>query len=220
MRVLALADRPFHADPVALTNRHDLDAVVCLGDLQPSWMEKLDRVHLPKLGVRGNHDAQPYMEQFGIEDLHMRRMELDNGLTVCGFEGCVAYPRGRGAHGPAYTQREAAKLMRRLPPADIVVCHCPPFGVNDDAEDPAHVGFEALRAWVLEHRPRLLLHGHTHPMPGRMLSRLGETRIVYVSGARIVELPRPRVEPEGATAAERAGRMLHRLRPGVATPPA
>jgi Icc-related predicted phosphoesterase len=48
------------------------------------------------------------------------------------------------------------------------------------------VGFTALREWVLEHRPRLLLHGHTQP--GELLERLGDTRVVYVNGARIVEL--------------------------------
>ncbi len=188
MRALALADRPFHADPAALAAQHDLDLVVCLGDLQPSWMERLDRVKLPKLGVRGNHDAEPYMEHFGIEDLHLRRVTLDAGVSVCGFEGCVSYHRGRGDRGPVYTQREAAKLIRRLPPADVLICHCPPFGVNDDPDDPAHVGFEALRDWVLEHRPRLLLHGHTHPHPGRLVARLGDTEVVYVNGARVVAL--------------------------------
>jgi uncharacterized protein len=189
MRALALADRPFHADARALVAQHDLDAVLTLGDLQPSWLETLDFVHLPKLGVRGNHDDEPYMEQFGIEDLHLRRLELDGGLSVAGFEGCVAYPRGRGGCGPAYSQREAAKLIRRLPPADVLICHCPPFGVNDDPDDPAHVGFEALREWVLEHRPGLLVHGHTHPNPAALVHRIGDTRVVYVNGARVVDLP-------------------------------
>ena len=91
MRALALADRPFHADSRALAAQHDLDVILCLGDLQPSWLETLEFVHLPKLGVRGNHDNEPYMEQFGIEDLHLRRVELDSGLSVCGFEGCVEH---------------------------------------------------------------------------------------------------------------------------------
>jgi uncharacterized protein len=188
MRALALADRPFHADPWALADQHRLDAVLCLGDLQPSWLEALDRVRLPKLGVRGNHDTEAYMEQFGIEDLHLRRVELDCGTSVSGFEGCVEYPRGRGDHGPVYSQRKAAKLVCKLPAADVLICHCPPYGVNDDPEDPAHVGFEALRDWVLEHRPRVLLHGHTHPHPGTLVKRLGDTRVVYVSGARVVDL--------------------------------
>ena len=189
MRALALADRPFHLDARALAARRDLEAVLCLGDLQPSWLETLDFVRLPKLGVRGNHDAEPYMEKFGVEDVHLRRVDLEGGLTVCGFEGCVEYRRERGERGPVYSQREAARLIRRLPPADVVVCHCPPYGVNDDPDDPAHVGFVALRDWVLEHRPKLLLHGHTHPNPAALVTRLGDTRVVYVNGARIVDLP-------------------------------
>jgi Icc-related predicted phosphoesterase len=188
MRVLALADRPFHADPAVLAEQHGVDAIVCLGDLQPSWMETLDRVRLPKLGVLGNHDDDPYMDWFGIEDMHMRRIELDHGPSVAGFEGCVSYRRGIGPVGPSYSQRQAAKLLRRLPAADIVVTHCPPYGVNDDPDDPAHVGFTALREWVLEHKPKVLLHGHTHPQPGTLDHRLGDTRIVYVNGARVVEV--------------------------------
>jgi uncharacterized protein len=189
MRALVLADRPFHADPAALAGQRGVQVVLCLGDLQPSWVERLDRVRLPKLGVQGNHDGEAYMEQVGIEDVHLRRVALDGGPSVCGFEGCVAYGRDTGERGPTYTQRKATKLVRRLPPADVLICHCPPFGVNDDPDDPAHVGFEGLRDWVLEHRPKLLLHGHTHPHPGRMVTRLGDTRVVYVNGARIVDLP-------------------------------
>jgi hypothetical protein len=33
-----------------------------------------------------------------------------------------------------------------------------------------------------------VLHGHTYPPPGRIVRRLGATRIEHVSGARIVEL--------------------------------
>src|SRR3954447_21517210 len=188
MRVLALADRPFHVDPARLATEQEVDAVFTLGDLQPSWMETLDRLQLPKFGVYGNHDGEPYMEWFGIEDLHLRRVELDSGLSVAGFQGCVSYRRSGGKVGPSYTQREAARLVRKLPAADILICHCPPRGVNDDPDDVAHVGFEALREWVDEHRPLALLHGHTHPQPGRIVERDGDTRVVYVNGARTVAI--------------------------------
>jgi Icc-related predicted phosphoesterase len=188
MRLLALADRPFHADAARIAEQRHVDAVVCLGDLQPSWLETLDRVALPKLGVYGNHDDRPYMDWFGIENLHLRRVDLDPGLSFCGFEGCVTYQRGRGKVGPSYSQRAAKKLVRKLPAADVLLCHCPPLGVNDDPEDRAHIGFEGLRAWVLDHGPRLLLHGHTHPQPGRLTARIGNTRVIYVNGARVVDL--------------------------------
>ncbi len=188
MRVLALADRPFHADAATLAAQNQVDAIVCLGDLQPSWLEALEGCPLPKLGVYGNHDDEPYMGWFGIDDLHMRRIDLDGGPAFCGFEGCVSYRRGGGKVGPSYSQKEAAKLIRRLPAADVLVCHCPPYGVNDDPYDPAHVGYEALRDWVLEHQPRWLLHGHTHPLPGQLTNRIGETRVAYVHGAKVLEL--------------------------------
>ena len=190
MRLLALADRPFHVDVATLAEQRGVDAVVCLGDLQPSWLESLERVRLPKLGVYGNHDGEPYMEWFGIEDVHMRRIDLDRGPAFVGFEGCVSYrpERGRGPAGPTYSQRRAARLARRLPGADVLLCHCPPLGVNDDPDDPAHVGYSALRDWVLEHEPRYLLHGHTHPQPGRIATRLGRTRVVYVNGAKVLDV--------------------------------
>lgn len=188
MRVLALADRPFHGDVVSLADQHGVDAVVTLGDLQPSWLETLDRSGLPKLGVYGNHDDERYMPWFGIDDVHLRKIDLDAGISFSGFEGCVSYRRAGRHVGPSYSQKEAARLVRRLPAADVLLCHCPPRGVNDDPDDPVHVGYEALRGWVLDKRPRWLLHGHTYPTPGRLVERIGDTRVAYVSGARVVDL--------------------------------
>lgn len=128
------------------------------------------------------------MDRFGIDDIHLRRIELDHGPSISGFQGCVTYPDRRGETGPAYSQRQARRLVRRLPPADILLCHCPPSDVNDDPRDPAHRGFDALRHWVLEHRPRLLLDGHTHPEPAPVQTRLGATRVVHVNAARIIDL--------------------------------
>jgi hypothetical protein len=176
MRVLALADRPFHADVAKLANQYDVEAIVTLGDLQPSWLESLDAVRLPKLGVYGNHDDEPYMTWFGIDNVHVNRIDLDNGLSFSGLEGCVTYRRsGTAPVGPSYTQRQAKRLCRKLPAADV-------------PDDPAHIGFDALRKWVLDKRPKWLLHGHTYPTPGQLQERLGDTRVVYVNGARVVNL--------------------------------
>jgi Icc-related predicted phosphoesterase len=189
MRVLALADRPFHADVAKLASNYDVDAILTLGDLQPSWLESLDKCCQPKLGVYGNHDDEPYMTYFGIDNVHLNEISLDNGMSFAGFEGCVTYRRsGLGRVGPSYTQKQAKKLIKKLPPADVLLCHCPPRGVNDDPDDPAHIGWEALREWVLEHNPRWLLHGHVHPLPGTLLDRIGDTRVVYVNGAKVLNL--------------------------------
>jgi uncharacterized protein len=168
--------------------QHGVDAIVTLGDLQPSWLETLDRVHVPKLGVYGNHDDEPYMTWFGIDNLHLNRIQLDSGLSFAGFEGCVTYRRSGRRAGPTYTQEQAAKLARKLPAADVLVCHCPPLGVNDDPDDVAHIGFEGLRDYVWRHHPRFLLHGHTYPQPGRIVDHVGDTRVFYVNGARVIDL--------------------------------
>ena len=116
----------------------------------------------------------------------LARVEVD-GWSFAGFEGSV-HRHAPGLH--EYSQEEAARYVRDLPAADVLVAHSPPFGVNDEPDDPAHVGFEALRDWVERHRPRYVLHGHTTPDPRTRVWRLGATEIVWVRGAVTLELRR------------------------------
>ena len=185
MRVLALADRPPPLDPVLMARQCGVDAVFCLGDLDRAWIEDLSDLRFPLLGVHGNHDPEGLLPDLAIEDMHLRRTQLGGDVTVAGFEGCVRYRRGAPHQ---YGQREARRLARRLPAADVLICHCPPAGINDDPDDAAHRGFEGLREWVDRHRPRHVLHGHTHPQPGQTIGRYGETRVHYVSGAQLIRL--------------------------------
>jgi len=178
MRVLALADAPPAIVP------RDVDAVLWLGDLEPAWVEPIRDLAVPKLGVHGNHDAPDALDDFGVTDVHLRVEPLGE-LSVTGFQGCPRY-RADGAY--QVTQQEAAALAARLPAADVLLTHAPPLGVNDEPDDPAHTGFAALRDWVEAHRPRWLLHGHTHPRPAAATTRLGETHVVHVHGASVVTL--------------------------------
>jgi Icc-related predicted phosphoesterase len=184
MRILALADEPARVDLARLVEDNRPDAVVTLGDLESQWLAPLAGLGVPALGVHGNHDAAGQLEALGVADVHLRRVEL-NGVSFAGFEGCVRYGRG-GPH--QYTQAQASRLAAVLPPADVLLCHCPPAGVNDEPGDRAHVGFEGLRAWVERNRPRHLLHGHTTPDPRARVRSLGPTTVTWVRGARIVEL--------------------------------
>jgi Icc-related predicted phosphoesterase len=185
MRVLALADRRPLVDPRRLAVEARVAAVIFLGDLDRGWIDPLVGLDVPLLGVHGNHDPPGLLSELGVTDLHLRLAQV-GGLRFAGFEGCVRYRR-TGEH--QYTQQEAAKLVRKLRPADVLVSHCPPRGINDDPDDRAHTGFDALRDWVDRHRPRHLLHGHTHPLPGRVLRAHGPTRVHYVRDAAVLELP-------------------------------
>jgi Icc-related predicted phosphoesterase len=170
--VLALADEPPHAPLAQLVSALEPDLILLLGDLEPAWTDGLAELDLPKLGVRGNHDAPEALAAVGAEDLHLRTLDW-GGLTFAGF-GWTA-------------EEQAAELLEHLPVADVLLTHSPPAGVNDDPDDPLHRGSPALRAWVDRHQPRVLLHGHTYPaLPVR---QLGTTRVVYVRGAVPVRLP-------------------------------
>jgi Icc-related predicted phosphoesterase len=172
-------------DPAAMAEQARVDAVLCLGDLDLAWIQSLRTLEVPRLGVHGNHDPEGLLHELEIEDLHGRRTSV-GGLTMAGLQGCVRYSREGGPY--QYTQREGVRMARRLPAADVLLCHCPPRGINDDPEDPAHIGWEGLRAWVDRHQPRALLHGHTHPVGGRVTTRHGATRVHWISGARILSL--------------------------------
>jgi uncharacterized protein len=185
LRLLAVADEAPPVDAAELVAGNEPDAVVTLGDLPEDWLLGLREVDVPRLGVHGNHDREHVLSDAGICDLHLRRVDL-GGWSFAGFEGCVRY--SDGPH--QYTQEEAGELARQLPAADVLLCHCPPAGVNDEPDDPVHAGFWALREWVERHAPRYLLHGHTTPDPRRRSTRLGETAVIWVRGAQTVVLER------------------------------
>ena len=155
------------------------ELILVLGDLEPAWTEGLAEVDLPKLGVRGNHDAEHALEALGVEDLHLAGAEV-GGLRFAGFGGS---PRYSTDGGNEWTEAEAEELLTRLPAADVLLTHSPPEGVNDEPDDHVHRGSAALRAWVERNRPAWLLHGHTLPHPARQVHHLGATRVVHVRGA-------------------------------------
>jgi Icc-related predicted phosphoesterase len=185
MRLLAVADQAPHIPLERLVGHHRPDAVVLLGDLDPEWLDPLSRfADLPVLGVYGNHDDGSYLEARNTTDLHLSCADVGD-LRFAGFEGCVRYKHDVPLQ---YSQREASKLARRIPAADILLSHAPPRGVHEEPDDRAHEGFDALRAYIEAVQPRLAIHGHT-PAPPRRPVRIGDTQVIHVVGAQLVEVP-------------------------------
>jgi uncharacterized protein len=182
--VLALADEPPHRPIPELVEGLGPELILLLGDLEPAWTDGLAEVDLPKLGVRGNHDAVDALAVVGAEDLHLRAVE-QGGLTFTGFGGSPRYSKEGDNE---WTEEEAQQMLEQLPSADVLLTHSPPAGVNDEPDDRVHRGSAALRAWVDAHQPGWLLHGHTLPDPARAVSQLGPTRVVHVRGAVPIEL--------------------------------
>jgi len=185
MRILVIADRAPDKRVQDILAESPIDLIVTLGDLELSQIRALEDVtDIPKVGVYGNHCSGMYMPGLGIENMHLATKEI-SGFVFGGFEGCVKY---KESSAKMYTQEEASALLANFPKVDIMIVHCPPFGVNDDQSDIAHTGFIGLRDYVEREGPKMLLHGHTYPTAQEMVTQLGETRIEYVFGHRIIEI--------------------------------
>jgi uncharacterized protein len=184
LRALALADEAPYI-PIQRLLARGVDIVLCLGDLTRTDLEPLAGVQLPKLGVFGNHDDGGEFDGLGIENVHLRSVEVC-GLTFGGFSGSHEYRPAKGTR-LMWTQKQASKLLKHFEHVDVMLCHSPPLGVNDDADDPAHVGLQGLRDYVEREHPAMLLHGHTYPpLP---VERLGDTQVRHVRGHRFITLP-------------------------------
>ena len=183
MRLLVLADEETWLPLPAIVASHAPDLIVTLGDLDPDVLDPLGRFAIPVIGVYGNHDDGRYLDAANTTNLHLRAAEL-GGVTFAGFEGCVRYTPGAALQ---YTQKQASKLARRLPAADVLISHAPPRGVHEEPDDRAHEGFDGLRDYIERIGPRFHLHGHT-PAPPRRPERLGATTVIHVVGHGIVDV--------------------------------
>lgn len=161
-----------------------MDAIVTLGDLELQQIRELESItEIPKLGVYGNHCSGTYMDALGIQNLHRATVTVQ-GVMFGGFEGSVRYKDSPFAK--MYTQEEASEMLRVFPRVDVMVTHCPPFGMNDEPGELAHEGFRGLRDYLERERPRYLLHGHTSPKASELVTQFQGTEIVYVFGERVV----------------------------------
>lgn len=183
MRILAIADRPPSRPIRQILAETPVDLIVTLGDLELSQIRDLELVtDIPKLGVYKNHCSGSYMPDLGIVNMHLNVVTIV-GKTFGGFQGCVRYKNGTA---PMFTQEEASALLENFPRVDVMLVHCPPFGINNDQTEIAHTGFVALRDYLDFEHPMALFHGHTYPTETTMVRQYKSTRIIYVTGDQIV----------------------------------
>lgn len=186
MRILAIADQAPTRPITQILAETSVDAIVTLGDLELSQIRALEDItNIPKLGVYGNHCSGLYMPQLGISNMHMATRQVGPYLFG-GFEGCVRYKASSTAK--MYTQDEASALLATMPRVDVILVHCPPYGINDEPDDLTHQGFHGLRTYLERERPRFLLHGHTYPKADALVTHYLDTEILYVTADRIIDL--------------------------------
>lgn len=186
MKILAIADRPPREKIKAILDRNPVDLICTLGDLDQFALQELrDITKIPKLGVYGNHDSGLYFEPLGITNMHLKIFEF-GGLVFCGFEGCVRYKSD--PYAKMYTQEQASEMLKDFPRVDVMLVHCPPFGINDEPDEIAHQGYKALREYVERGKPKYLLHGHTYPTAQNMVTKFADTQIIYVYEDKLIDL--------------------------------
>lgn len=185
MKTLVIADRPPGINIAEVVAGENIELIITLGDLTREDIYGLSQVSdIPKVGVYGNHDSGNYMPELGIWDMHLKIWGY-RGFTFGGFQGCVRYKENPDAI--MCTQEEANAMMENFPAVDVFITHCPPRGINDE-DEIAHQGFDALRTYIDQHKPKVLLHGHTYPTDESVIKDHNGTRIEYVFKYRIIDL--------------------------------
>lgn len=187
MRTLVLADARPYPPLRELLPLHvkDLEAVICLGDLTFYDLLALETLDLPKFGVYGNHCIGTYLQRLGIQNVHDQAVQLPDGRSLIGLEGCPPYKKSPFC----YPQERASEIIAAWPRCDIVISHSPPYGIHDDSDEPdrtSHHGWHGLRHYIETQQPQWVLHGHTHPDPD--WTQLGQTQIVHTWRWRIIDL--------------------------------
>jgi len=187
MKILAIADRPPKEKiKNVLEKNKDVNLICTLGDLDYfSLIELKDINNIPKIGVYGNHDSGKYFDELGIINLHLKTFEF-MGYIFGGFEGSVRYKQN--PHAIMYTQEEAFELLKNFPRVDIMLAHCPPYGINDEPEELAHQGFKSFREYIEIKKPKYFFHGHTYPTKENLITKFCETQIIYIYEEKIIEI--------------------------------
>ena len=177
MRILAVSDEECPAlwEYYTPGKLKEFDLILSCGDLKPQYLSFLvTMARCPVLYVHGNHDdryAQTPPEGCDcIED----KLICYNGLRILGLGGCRQYHPGAHQYTEKQMRRRIRKLrgqIKRAGGVDLVLTHAPARGLGD-SDDPAHIGFEALRELLEEYQPAYLVHGHVHLRYGQDTPRL------------------------------------------------
>ena len=211
MKILALSDQVVEHlySPFVKERFGDVDLVVGCGDLPNFYLDYIvSMLNVPLTLVPGNHDlpAEPSNSDYETEGRRGRKglanidgtVVEEHGLLLAGLGGSIRY-RPDGVH--QYTQAEMARRVLALTPRlcwnrvrhgrflDILITHAPPRGIHD-AQDPAHVGFDAFNKFIARFRPRYLLHGHSHVYRHGAITttQVGPTTIINVYPYRLIEV--------------------------------
>ena len=202
MKVLVIADeqvkRFYEHYEEGIFKPYDL--ILSCGDLAPEYLSFIATMcHATVLYVHGNHD-EVYKERppegcLSVED----KIYNFKGLRILGLGGSMRY-RDTNFPPTQHTEFEMKRRIRKLSwklrrnkGFDILLAHAPAAGLND-AEDPAHRGFQCFKKLMDKYEPAYFIHGHVHGNYGKGYKRLdhyGKTTVINGWQSYEFEIPDP-----------------------------
>ena len=219
MRILTVSDQecPGLWEYYTPGKLQEFDLILSCGDLKADYLSFLvTMARCPLLYVHGNHDGSydrhPPEGCDCIED----KLVTYNGLRVLGLGGCRQYHPGPHQHTEEKMRKRIRKLHRQIKKAggvDSVLTHAPARGLGD-GEDPAHMGFEALRELLDQYQPAYLVHGHVHLNYAHGMERTrtyGNTTVVNAYERHTLDVPDREYSPEHTHALLWKGKDLSNL---------
>jgi len=140
------------------------------------WMQQLG-LSTPVLWIPGNHDfglhplSFPWTGAKSIDQMASRPREGWPSFYGVNMSPCYNMPQIASMWRDMTTRPEVEQAaFERIPlGTDVIVSHCPPFGVLDMAADGSHIGSQALLDKIHEIKPKLVICGHVHEAAGKAL---------------------------------------------------
>ena len=186
MRIYAVADIHGKSEKLAFV-REKIEtlkpvALVVAGDITNYFnadgvIGQLSSMPVPVLAIRGNTDL-PKVDRLlahypNTSSLHLR-VQTIGGVRFTGVGGTIPVPFNSRI---SWRQKGIFDRLATLVNEDsVLVVHCPPRGVLDEAFGRFHAGCRRLYQLISARQPRAVLCGHIHERPG--VAYIGPTPVV------------------------------------------
>lgn len=183
MKVLHYSDREEKNLPRLF---EECDFLITTGDLTILDFRSIENSikTKPAFGVYGNHCNPGYLEDLGINNVHLKVVNFGN-IKIGGYQGSLRYKLGGG---PQFTEEEAKIDLENYPAVDILLLHSPPSGLLDEPQDPVHKGSRFAREYVDRTRPKYIFCGHISPSTEALYQGI---RLYRTHKARLIEINLP-----------------------------
>lgn len=188
MRIVCLSDT-HSLHPAMYHEIPDGDVLVHAGDFTSlgllqevvnfnEWIRQLPHTH--KIVIAGNHDVcfeqdSEFSEAYLWDCTYLQ----DSGVVIEGvhFYGTPWQPSFMDWAFNLDTEEELDQKWQLIPSTtDVLLSHCPPKGILDEARPGEPLGSSTLNKRVLEIQPKLHVFGHIHESYGKI--KQGKTSFV------------------------------------------